>query len=642
MTYMRKSFSLLIMILIVSNFALANVTVSVGDVQVDGYTNDIVVPITLSNPENWVGGLQFDLIAMPTIVTLSGATPVDQSSFSADYTVFNDGSGRVVFYNSVGGAIAPGGDGVVLNLHYDGSEILSAIVQLEAYNLSVSDGEGEIINGNLVNGSIIIGDETYLSASSDTGDVSEQVSIDINLQNSGEVGGLQFDISDSPNYLDVTGFTTTNRSDGFTIDFNELENGDTRVIMYSSNNGNIESGFGPIASMEMLIHEDAYNSNVGVSFSNVTITDGIGGDYWVGSADSGTVTVSPGYIEEPNSISVEDGLDGQVILNWTPPIGPIFSRPITIFITTDTWGSETTWQLTDDLTGDVVQSYTDAALEDQTEYSWDFDLDFGSYTFTIFDSWGDGIFSPGGYAIHIDGEEIYSNIGTGWTGTEESFQFEVGEGRYIVTNRSYLEPLPDKDNISLQSIQDLELTLGEPAIIQTGSFLPWVDQINRSQRPVDLNGYKVYRSLSESSDFTEIAEVESDVTTYLDEDVINSTTYYYYVTAIYPDGSESGPTAVVSATPVEWVELWFDDGASLSGQMDTLDFYINNESDLGFFYFEIIDNPDLLNSFNILNTDRTTNWQLEIVDQGDGTIAITGIPNNTQTVLSPGNGSVCR
>ena len=37
------------------------------------------------------------------------------------------------------------------------------------------------------------------------------------------------------------------------------------------------------------------------------------------------------------------------------------------------------------------------------------------------------------------------------------------------------------------------------------------------------------------SDFEEIAEVSGDVTTYLDEDVINSTTYYYYVTAIYPD-----------------------------------------------------------------------------------------------------------
>ena len=42
MTYTRKSFSLLIMILIVGNFAAANVTVSIGDVQVDGYTDDVL------------------------------------------------------------------------------------------------------------------------------------------------------------------------------------------------------------------------------------------------------------------------------------------------------------------------------------------------------------------------------------------------------------------------------------------------------------------------------------------------------------------------------------------------------------------------------------------------------------------------
>ena len=642
MMYMRKYFSLLIIVLIANNIALSNVTVSIGDVQVDGYTNDIVVPVTLTNPDNWVGGLQFDLIALPTIVTLSGSTPVDESSFSADYTVFNDGASRVVFYNSVGGAIAPGGDDIVLNLHYDGSEILSAIIELEAFDLSVSDGDGEIINGTLVNGSITVGDETYLSASSDTGDVSEQVNLDINLQNSGEVGGLQFDISDSPNYLDVTGFTTTDRSTGFSIDFNELENGDTRVIMYSTNNDNIPAGFGPIANLEMLVHDDAYNSNVGVNFSNVTITDGIGGEYWVGGTDSGTVTISPGYIEEPNNLQVEDGLDGQVLLSWDAPIGPIFSRPITIYITTDTWATETTWQLTDDVTGDVVQSYTDAALEDQTEYSWDFDLDFGSYTFTIFDSWGDGIFSPGGYAIHIDGEEIYSNIGTGWTGTEESFQFEVGEGRFVVSNRSYLEPLPDRSNSTVQDIQNMNFTLGIPTTIATGSFTPWEEPITPNMRPVDLDAFKIYRSNNGFGGFEELAEVDSDVTTYLDEDVVNSTTYYYYVTAIYPDGTESGPTETLAATPVEWVELWFDDGASLSGQMDTLNFYLNNESDLGFFYFEIIDSPDLINSYNILTTDRTSDWQLEIVDQGDGSIAITGTPSGNQTVLSPGDGPVCR
>ena len=67
---------------------------------------------------------------------------------------------------------------------------------------------------------------------------------------------------DTPNYLDVVSFTTTDRTNGFQIDFNELANGATRVILYSPDNQNILSGSGPIANMEMVIHDNAYNSNV--------------------------------------------------------------------------------------------------------------------------------------------------------------------------------------------------------------------------------------------------------------------------------------------------------------------------------------------------------------------------------------------
>ena len=42
----------------------------------------------------------------------------------------------------------------------------------------------------------------------------------------------------------------------------------------------------------MTIAENAYNSNVGVNFENVTITDNIGGSYYVAGIDSGTVTVT--------------------------------------------------------------------------------------------------------------------------------------------------------------------------------------------------------------------------------------------------------------------------------------------------------------------------------------------------------------
>ncbi|MBT5114707.1 MAG: T9SS type A sorting domain-containing protein [Candidatus Marinimicrobia bacterium] len=642
MTILRKWLIITLFPLLVVGVGFANVTVSLSDVEVDGYTSDIVVPVTVTNPDDAVGGFQFDVVALPILVELSGVTAVDDENFNADYTVFDDGSGRVVFYSNNSGSIAAGGDAIVLNLHFDGSEILSALLNLEMYDLAVSDADGGIITSTTGDGSIVIGDVVFLSAGTDTGDVSENVSIDIDLENSGLVGGLQFDIYDTPDFLDITSFTTTDRSAGFSVEYNDLDNGATRVIMYDPENGNIEAGDGAILTLGMTVHDDAYNSNVGINFDLVTITDDIGGTYWVGGADSGTVVVSPGYIEEPHNLVAEDGMDEEVSLSWDPPIGPIFSYPASIVVITDNWGYETTWQIVDDATGDVVESYMDAALDNNTEYSWDMELLFGSYTFTIYDSYGDGIYSPGGYAIYVDEEEMFSNLGTGWNGTEESVQFDVSAGRFSVTNTSFIENLPENKNISMTDFSQLNLTLGEPSFVASGSFTPMTPptETQRNTRPVELDAYKIYRSYNSTTDFDEIGEVNGTTTSYLDDEVVNSTTYYYYVTAIYPDGSESGATNTVSATPVEWVELWMDNGSSLTGQMDTLDFYINNETQLGLFYFEIMDDPNVINSINVIPTDRTADWSVEISDQGNGTIAITGI--SLGTPLASGDGAVCR
>jgi len=642
MTILRKWLIITLFPLLVVGVGFANVTVSLSDVEVDGYTSDIVVPVTVTNPDDAVGGFQFDVVALPILVELSGVTAVDDENFNADYTVFDDGSGRVVFYSNNSGSIAAGGDAIVLNLHFDGSEILSALLNLEMYDLAVSDADGGIITSTTGDGSIVIGDVVFLSAGTATGDVSENVSIDIDLENSGLVGGLQFDIYDTPDFLDITSFTTTDRSAGFSVEYNDLDNGATRVIMYDPENGNIEAGDGAILTLGMTVHDDAYNSNVGINFDLVTITDDIGGTYWVGGADSGTVVVSPGYIEEPHNLVAEDGMDEEVSLSWDPPIGPIFSYPASIVVITDNWGYETTWQIVDDATGDVVESYMDAALDNNTEYSWDMELLFGSYTFTIYDSYGDGIYSPGGYAIYVDEEEMFSNLGTGWNGTEESVQFDVSAGRFSVTNTSFIEDLPENKNISMTDFSQLNLTLGEPSFVASGSFTPMTPptETQRNTRPVELDAYKIYRSYNSTTDFDEIGEVNGTTTSYLDDEVVNSTTYYYYVTAIYPDGSESGATNTVSATPVEWVELWMDNGSSLTGQMDTLDFYINNETQLGLFYFEIMDDPNVINSINVIPTDRTADWSVEISDQGNGTIAITGI--SLGTPLASGDGAVCR
>ena len=672
------------------SFALSNVTVTIGDADVSGYTSDIVVPVSIENPVNTVGGLQFDILSTPDLLLLSSVSAIDADNFSADYNVLDDGSARVVFYSNNGSGIAAGGNGTVINLHYNGSDILSAFFELEGYALTVSDEDGAIIGGQINSGSLTIGDVVTMSATSDTGDISEEVMIDIHLGNSGLVGGLQFDIADSPNYIDVIGLTTTERSTGFNIDFNELANGLTRVIMYNAENSNIEIGTGPIARLQMVIHENAYNSNVGINFENVTITDAIGGSYFIESIDSGTVTVSPGYIEEPHNLQAQDGMDAEVLLSWDAPYGPIpqeFEEDFEEGSVPEGWVATTNsaqgWFITQDGSSDFwsIPSHSWYMCSNDDMANDDGSADYlilpplnvsGADNISLnFASYYDGSYSQTAHiAVSTDGTNFTEvstlNAASEWVMESVDLSeyggaanlyiaFHANDNGAWASGWAVDDVLVSFAVLNTQRALHYNLTeLGqwavsapkEDVLLEFGGGIPLGQKFDlenpifTTERPVDIDAYKIYKSLSSNSDFEEIAEVNGDVTTYSDDDVVNSTTYYYKVTAIYPDGSESGATNTVSATPVEWVELSMDNGSSLSGQMDTIDFYINNETELGLFYFEIMDYPNVMNGLNILPTERTSSWALEIADQGDGTIAITGI--SIGDPLLPGDGAVCR
>lgn len=672
------------------SFAFSNVIVTIGDADVSGYTSDIVVPVSIENPVNTVGGLQFDILSTPDLLLLSSVSAIDADNFSADYNVLDDGSARVVFYSNNGSGIAAGGNGTVINLHYNGSDILSAFFELEGYALTVSDEDGAIIGGQINSGSLTIGDVVTMSATSDTGDISEEVMIDIHLGNSGLVGGLQFDIADSPNYIDVIGLTTTERSTGFNIDFNELANGLTRVIMYNAENSNIEIGTGPIARLQMVIHENAYNSNVGINFENVTITDAIGGSYFIESIDSGTVTVSPGYIEEPHNLQAQDGMDAEVLLSWDAPYGPIpqeFEEDFEEGSVPEGWVATTNsaqgWFITQDGSSDFwsIPSHSWYMCSNDDMANDDGSADYlilpplnvsGADNISLnFASYYDGSYSQTAHiAVSTDGTNFTEvstlNAASEWVMESVDLSeyggaanlyiaFHANDNGAWASGWAVDDVLVSFAVLNTQRALHYNLTeLGqwavsapkEDVLLEFGGGIPLGQKFDlenpifTTERPVDIDAYKIYKSLSSNSDFEEIAEVNGDVTTYSDDDVVNSTTYYYKVTAIYPDGSESGATNTVSATPVEWVELSMDNGSSLSGQMDTIDFYINNETELGLFYFEIMDYPNVMNGLNILPTERTSSWALEIADQGDGTIAITGI--SIGDPLLPGDGAVCR
>ena len=194
----KKMNKIFLSAIIMAIFANAqDVSIMVGDTAFAGYTDDIVVPVMLSNPNSSVGGMQFDVSVEPSMVMLSGVSPVGiASGFSADYNSLNGGSSRVVFYNGSGpDGIGSGASGTVLNLHFSGSSVLSAVLEVNISNLIVSDDDGIIVSSEASSGDLTIGDVIYLSGSTATADVTEMVDIEFSIENSGTVGGLQFHYS---------------------------------------------------------------------------------------------------------------------------------------------------------------------------------------------------------------------------------------------------------------------------------------------------------------------------------------------------------------------------------------------------------------------------------------------------------------
>ncbi|HVP10511.1 MAG TPA: hypothetical protein VMV94_04895, partial [Phycisphaerae bacterium] len=93
---------------------------------------------------------------------------------------------------------------------------------------------------------------------------------------------------------------------------------------------------------------------------------------------------------------------------------------IRVTIMTDSRPSETTWELVQEWTGDVVAHggpYPGAATTYCDERCVP---DSGCYDFAIYDSHGDGIDAPGGYEIRFNGTVVASTLGYGWYGSSVS------------------------------------------------------------------------------------------------------------------------------------------------------------------------------------------------------------------------------
>lgn len=79
-------------------------------------------------------------------------------------------------------------------------------------------------------------------------------------------------------------------------------------------------------------------------------------------------------------------------------------------ILTDAWGEETSWTLTNLLGAVIMQGGQGGVYGDYTSYSDSICVsDDSCLVFKIYDTWGDGIFAPGGCELYLDEILVYSN-----------------------------------------------------------------------------------------------------------------------------------------------------------------------------------------------------------------------------------------
>jgi len=627
----------------------AQLTVTLGTVEYPGYASDIEVPVIVNNPNNTISGMQFDMMVDPDIISPSsinaGGSP---AGFAADMNQLSSGAYRILLFNAGNAASIPANSDTVMTIHFDGSAIASAVIDLVMSELIVTDSSGSNLSATSGNGMVSIGYVVGLSMSSDSGNVSEMDTLQVSMDNNGTVGGVQFDLLDQPDYISIDSLWATDRTTGFTISTTDVGSG-TRILLYSDMNNDVAPGAGPILNVRYLIHNDAYGGDVLINFNAVTVSDSIGGIYWISTLDTGKVTVFPGYMEEPHNLIAVSGLDGEVPLNWDPPVGPIPPTvPLTIEILTDNYPGETSWDLVH-IDGDsiVASIFTGELVDQATLYTWDLNIPSGGYIFTIYDSFGDGIccgWGEGYYRIVLNGTEIATG---GEFEASESVTFNTSDGRFNIIQYSYLNSMPIEKELSTYEDRE-DFTLSLPFFVDAGiiNVRDQEDDIDESRdypshrsMPA-VSGYNLYRSSADAAEYQLIASVGADVYEYTDSEVMNGVTYYYHVTTDYsPEGTESGPSNIADATPVEWVELSISDGSALSGRTDTLDISINNEAEISFFYIEITDEPDYIIAESILPTNRTQGWTLDVTE-ASGVMVITGW--GTSSYIASGSDPVCK
>jgi len=213
------------------------------------------------------------------------------------------------------------------------------------------------------------------------------------------------------------------------------------------------------------------------SFNVLTMVNGntVNTTPWSGSLDTYETTMielgSISNIPDNASISFEVEYEGDMdsgnnMLNPSVAGSTPSSVSVSLYVMTDNWAEETSWELLD-ANGNIVEN--GGGYSNNTLYEYDWNLDYGCYTFNVYDVYGDGV-EASMWGSYEDGYVSLNDQSNGvmWYGVQygygESIAFEVMPGLDITEeneNKFSIFPNPSTDftNLNLQLSNNENITI---------------------------------------------------------------------------------------------------------------------------------------------------------------------------------------
>ena len=238
------------------------------------------------------------------------------------------------------------------------------------------------------------------------------------------------------------------------------------------------------------------------------------------------------YLAPPVGVNAEGNDDERYItVSWDAPGSSVNFE---VEIITDIYPTETSWELLDQ-DGNYVAGIASGTLtEAEVLYEWSQDIPPGSYTFNIYDTWGDGIYCTYGYFQLLINDAVFAggpNVGCDF-GTGASVEFDTNG--FVLSHTEY-QPV---DHVEEDRLNGSPYN-GEIEIIES----------NYTQLSRDMLAYRVYRN----GEF--LAETDINTFSYIDNDTEHDVIYCYTVKAVYGnlEWEDDGESVNSNESCAQWI-----------------------------------------------------------------------------------------